>query len=67
MNLKQGDSGGPLFFKTKLNNKTKYILVGLTSYSSINGCNVPNKPKYFVFFTLLFVYIYINHIYYLNN
>ncbi len=33
----KGDSGGPLYIKGIVNNKTKYILVGITSYGESCG------------------------------
>ena len=33
-----GDSGGPLYVLDTINNKTKYVLAGITSFTVGNGC-----------------------------
>ena len=38
----QGDSGGPLFMRENLNEKLKYVLIGITSYG--DGCARPESP-----------------------
>lgn len=38
----KGDSGGAIYVKDEVNNSTKYIAVGITSYGV--GCALPNSP-----------------------
>ena len=38
----KGDSGGPLYTRDSVNNITKYILSGITSYG--DGCALAGKP-----------------------
>lgn len=38
----KGDSGGSIFVQDTLNNKTKYIAVGIVSYG--DSCAVQNEP-----------------------
>ncbi len=34
-----GDTGSALFYKTQINDKEKYVIVGLVSYTYIMGCS----------------------------
>ena len=45
----QGDSGGPLFYLNPSTNK--YVLVGVTSFTSSNGCGLNGAQKYLTLFT----------------
>jgi hypothetical protein len=43
----QGDSGGPLFYLNPSTNK--YVLVGVSSFTSASGCGLTGPQKYVIF------------------
>ena len=44
--LNLDDNGAPIFYKTHVNGKLKYVLVGISSYlADQDGCRVFNKPR----------------------